>query len=87
MLQEAELNSEVVKMKKERTLKEQRLQKLLEAEGAIKFPVKDELIQQIDKNGPPVKPLPCAILQLSQLFPEDVVDDAVGVWDFINNFW
>lgn len=34
----------------------------------------------------PMKALPPAVLQLNSMLPEDVVHDAVGVWDFLNVF-
>ena len=52
----------------------------------MKFPVKDELIEQLDPTGKPPLPIPLAHTDLSEDIPERYVHDAVGVWDFLNMF-
>jgi len=55
----------------------------------IKFPVRDEQLVELAHRGtlPPLKPICPAALQLSITLPPDVdVDDALGVWDFLNVF-
>lgn len=39
-----------------------------------------------DTSMEPRKPLPAAVLQLNSMLPDDLVNDAVGVWDFLNVF-
>jgi hypothetical protein len=52
----------------------------------VKFPVKDELVEQLDPQGKPCQPLPTAHINLSETLPAPYVNDAVGVWDFLNVF-
>ena len=73
----------------------------MEEEAAkVKFPVKDELLESIiaasavntgSKKAattelPPRKDIPSAVLQLSSMLPEETVNDAMLVWDFLNVF-
>jgi hypothetical protein len=55
-----------VKLKKQKTILKTRLSKLASSElnPSIKFPIKDELIEVIDKKGRPVIPLPPPILKV-----------------------
>lgn len=52
----------------------------------VKFPVKDELIQVTDPSGKPSLPLPEPYINLGQ-YSQDLLTDAIGVWDFLNVFW
>lgn len=74
----------------------------MEEEAAkVKFPVKDELLESIiaasvstgtakktaaSTELAPRKDIPSAVLQLSSMLPEETVNDAVLVWDFLNVF-
>lgn len=79
-----------------------RLAKMEEEQAKVKFPVKDELLEALitasaeaaassSKKSATVemearKEIPAAVLQLNSMLPEDAVDDAVLVWDFLNVF-
>ena len=49
-----------------------------------RFPVRDDLILSVDVKGKQPQPLPDAQASLS--IHSDFVDDAIKVWDFLNNF-
>jgi hypothetical protein len=55
-------------------------------EEKVKFPVEDELIEQLDPKGKACAPLPQAHFHLDEALPAHSVHDAVGVWDFLNVF-
>lgn len=73
-----------------------------EEAAKLKFPVKDELLESIIAASAPAagssakkvasneleprKEIPLAVLQLNTMLPEEAVNDAVLVWDFLNVF-
>jgi len=77
-----------------------RLAKMEEEAAKVKFPVKDELLESIiaasvvsagakktaTTDLPPLKDIPSAVFQLSSMLPEETVNDAMLVWDFLNVF-
>ena len=50
----------------------------------FRFPVRDDLIVSVDVKGKQPQPLPDAQASLS--IHSDFMDDAIKVWDFLNNF-
>ena len=68
----------------------------------LKFPIKDEQLKKLIENASfnnksktnidsnaykELKALPSPVLQLSNfLQPDDIVGEAIGVWDFLNVF-
>lgn len=64
------------------TQQRSRVQKSLDE--AIKFPCKDELIKEYDKTGNSIKPLPKSTAVIK--FPEDIISELIGVWEFLNIF-
>jgi hypothetical protein len=49
-----------------------------------RYPVKDDLIVSVDVKGKQPLPLPEALVALS--LPEELMSDAIRVWDFLNTF-
>ena len=56
----------------------------LAIQASIKFPVPDELIAKIDFKGKKSLPLPVAFTKLG--LPDDIVSDALMVWDCLHMF-
>lgn len=77
---EKELKSQLDKLRRDRG-KLNSKQKELEA---IQFPVKDELLPQLLKNGEPYRDLPPIVNFLS--FSSEFATDALSTWDFLYNF-
>lgn len=50
----------------------------------LKFPMKDELIAKLDKRGRPLMPIPSPKGFIG--LPDDIVADAISVWEFLNVF-
>ena len=53
-----------------------------EEKKVIKFPIKDELIKELDKKGKEPLKIPEPTTKIHSLF----ADDIVAVWDFLNTF-
>ncbi|RYH30408.1 hypothetical protein EON65_05205 [archaeon] len=83
--QEKQILESLANLKKERGRIQGRIN-LAANRDKVKFPVKDELIEQLDPTGKPPLPIPLAHTDLSEDIPERYVHDAVGVWDFLNMF-
>jgi hypothetical protein len=49
-------------------------------------PAKSSSIDQQQSTLAPIKPIPAAVLQLGSMLPDVLVNDALGVWDFLNVF-
>lgn len=49
-----------------------------------RYPVRDDLIVSTDVKGKQPQPLPEARTALA--LPEDLLNDTIKVWDFLNNF-
>jgi hypothetical protein len=77
-MQALELKHEIEKKQKMK----QRLEKLIDDQ--LKGPVKDELITTSGIKGGPPLPLPEALCRVD--LSDELVSDAIGVWDFINSF-
>jgi hypothetical protein len=73
-----ESNKKISNLTQQRT----RIQKSLDE--SIKFPCKDELIKEYDKTGTSIKPLPKSAAVIK--FPEDIISELIGVWEFLNIF-
>jgi hypothetical protein len=45
-----------------------------------------DAVSQQQSTLAPIKPIPAAVLQLGSMLPDVLVNDALGVWDFLNVF-
>ena len=46
--------------------------------------MRDDLIVSLDVKGKQPQPLPEALVALS--LPDELTNDAIRIWDFLNNF-
>lgn len=60
--------------------------RLARIDTSIKFPIKDELILQLDTEGKNLIPIPKPTIYVDELIPDNIVDKSLSVWDFINMF-
>ncbi len=79
------MKESVEKLKKDKARWELKLNKISTTNPVVKFPVKDELIETTDPSGKPSMPLPEPYISLDN-FSQELLTDAIGVWDFFNVF-
>mmetsp|Transcript_30144 Transcript_30144/g.68461 ORF Transcript_30144/g.68461 Transcript_30144/m.68461 type:complete len:1247 (-) Transcript_30144:1529-5269(-) len=81
---ESEIQAKIDKLRKDSKAVKARLARI--EEEAFKFPIKDEMLLELDAKHKPSADLPAPVLALSSMLADDVVNDAIGVWDFLNTF-
>ncbi len=82
----SKLKTEHVKIKAKLTKELEKEQQERERREAIKFPVKDEVLLKLDLKDKPLKSIPPALMYVNEMFRDNVGNDAMVVWDFLNVF-